>query len=84
MMKKAVSLQQDNPTFHITLGKIYLYRGYPDQTIKEAQKANYLGGYPLEAYWLMSEAFKEKRDYRMSDHFRRLASGFELTKKRCP
>jgi protein O-mannosyl-transferase len=84
MLKKAISLQQDNAYFHITLGKIYLYRGYPDQTIKEAQKANSLGGDQLEAYWLMSEAFKEKRDYRMSDHFRRLALGSELTKKRCP
>jgi protein O-mannosyl-transferase len=84
MLKKAISLQQDNSTFHITLGKIYLYRGYPDQTIKEAQRANALGGNPLEAYWLMSEAFKEKRDHRTSDHFRKLASGVELTKKRCP
>jgi tetratricopeptide (TPR) repeat protein len=84
MMKKAISLQQDNAYFHITLGKIYLYRGCPDQTIKEAQRANSLGGDPLEAYWLMSEAFKEKRDYRMSDHFRRLALGSELTKKGCP
>ena len=84
MMKKAISLRQDNAYFHISLGNIYVYRGYPDQTIKEAQRAISLGVDPLKAYWLMSEAFKEKRDYRMSDHFRRLALGSELIKKRCP
>jgi hypothetical protein len=83
-MKKAISLRKDKASFHINLGKIYLLRGHPDAAIKEAQRGILLDGNPLEAYWLMSEAFKGKKDYRMSDHFSSLASGFKLAKKQCP
>ena len=83
-MKKAISLRKDKAPFHISLGKIYLLRGYPDAAIKEAQRGIFLDGNPLEAYWLMSEAFKAKKDYRMSDHFDGLLSGSKLTTNRCP
>jgi tetratricopeptide (TPR) repeat protein len=83
-MKKAISLRKDKASFHINLGKIYLLRGHLDAAIKSAQRGIFLDGNPLEAYWLMSEAFKEKRDYRMSAHFSSLASGFKLAEKRCP
>jgi tetratricopeptide (TPR) repeat protein len=83
-MKKAISLRKDKASFHINLGKIYLLRGHLDAAIKEAQRGIFLDGNPLEAYWLMSEVFKEKKDYRMYDHFSSLASGFKLAEKRCP
>jgi len=83
MMKKAISLREGAATFHINLGKICLLRKQPDAAIKEAQKAISLDGYHLAAYWLISEAFKAKKDYRTSDHFHFLWSHPELTKKRC-
>jgi len=84
MMKKAISLEQGSAFFHLNLGKIYLNRGYPDKTIKEAQRAIFLGGNPPDAYFLISGAFKIKKNYRMSDHFDGLLSGSKLTTKRCP
>jgi protein O-mannosyl-transferase len=83
-LKKAISLKRDSASLHLNLGKIYLLKGHPDAAIKEAQRGIFLDGNPLEAYWLLSEAFKAKNDYRTSDHFSRVISGSRLTKKRCP
>ena len=83
-MKKAISLRKDKASLHINLGKIYLLGGQPDAAIKEAQRGIFLHGDPVEAYWLISEAFKRKKNYRMSDHFSSLASGLRPARKQCP
>jgi tetratricopeptide (TPR) repeat protein len=83
-MKKAISLKRENAFFYVNLGNIYLRGGHADAAIKEAQRAIFLGGDTLKAYSVLSEAFKAKNDYGIADHFRVVASGSGLTKKRCP
>jgi predicted Zn-dependent protease len=83
-MKKAISLSPDNAFFYGNLGNIYLREGQPDAAIKEVQRAIPLGGDTPKAYSLLSEAFEAKNDYRTAHHFRMVASGSGLTKKRCP
>jgi tetratricopeptide (TPR) repeat protein len=83
-MKKAIALRKNQASFHINLGKIYLLQGNPDAAIKEAQRGIFLDGSPLEAYWLISEAFKGKKDHKMSDHFGSLVPGFKQANRQCP
>ncbi|MCX5855789.1 MAG: hypothetical protein NTZ24_14670 [Deltaproteobacteria bacterium] len=84
MMQRAISSEQGKAIFHVNLGKIFLYRGYPDKAIKEAQKAILMDGDYLESYLLLSGAFKAKKDYRTAGHFGRLASASKMTKRQCP
>ncbi len=84
VMKEAISLVRIMLLLNSILALFTSSRGLPDAAIKEAQRGILLGGNPLKAYWLLSEAFKEKKDYRTSDHFSSAASRFRLTNRRCP
>jgi predicted Zn-dependent protease len=69
--------------FHLTLARILLKEGRPDQAIKAAQKALMLGGDSSKPYSLFSEAFRMKKDQRAADHFYRLANSLQAPDSMC-
>ncbi len=84
MMEKAISLAPARGFFHINMGKILLFRGFPDSALKEAQKALVSGGEPVKAYLLMSDVFAAKNNKGMARHFSKLAETSKNTSQPCP
>ncbi len=84
MMEKAISLAPNRSFFHINMGKILLFQGYPDVALKEAQKAIVSEEEPVKAYLLMSDVFATKKNEVMARHFHKMATASKKTGKPCP
>jgi tetratricopeptide (TPR) repeat protein len=69
--------------FHLTLARILLKEGRPDQAIKAAQKALMMGGDSSKPYGIFAEAFNLKKNSKMSDHFYKLANRVQVPDSSC-
>ncbi len=78
-----IALMPNSYAFHLTLARILLKEGRPDQAIKAAQKALMLGGDSSKPYSLFSEAFRMKKDRKAADHFYRLANSLQAPDSSC-
>ena len=83
LIRIGIALVPHSYAFHVTLARILLKEGRPDQAIKAAQKALMLGGDPSKPYVILSEAFKMKKDQRTADHFHKLANSMQAPDSAC-
>jgi tetratricopeptide (TPR) repeat protein len=79
----AIALVPHSYAFRLTLSRILLKEGRPDQAIKVAQKALMLGGDSSKPYAIFSEAFAMKKDHKTAQHFYRLANGLQAPDPSC-
>lgn len=84
MILKALSIRPSAYAYHVTLSRILLQRGYPDDAIREAGIALRLNGSRFEAYALFAEAFRMKKDVGTSVHFQKAADVFRSRNQRQP
>jgi tetratricopeptide (TPR) repeat protein len=68
-LRKAISIDPDETTFHSNLGLILLREGRNGEAIKEAQKALMLHPDSWKAYFVISDAYKAKGNQEIADHF---------------
>jgi tetratricopeptide (TPR) repeat protein len=78
-----IGLVPHSYAFHITLARILLKEGRPDQAIKVAQKALTLEGDSSRPYAIFAEAFELKKNSKMADHFHKLANGTQAPDSAC-
>ena len=78
-----IGLAPHSYAFHITLARILLKEGRPDQAIKVAQKALTLEGDSSRPYAIFAEAFELKKNSRMADHFHKLANRTQAPDSAC-
>jgi tetratricopeptide (TPR) repeat protein len=83
LIRIGIALVPHSYAFHITLARILLKEGRPDEAIKAAQKALMLGGDSSKPYLIFSEAFKMKNDDRTADHFYKLANSLQAPDSSC-
>jgi tetratricopeptide (TPR) repeat protein len=83
LIRIGIALVPDSYAFRITLARILLKEGRPDQAIKVAQKALMLGGDSSKPYVILSEAFRMKKDHRTADHFYKLANSLQALDSSC-
>jgi tetratricopeptide (TPR) repeat protein len=83
LIRIAIALVPLSYAFHITLARILLKEGLPDQAIKVAQKALMLGGDSSKPYVIFSEAFRMKNDHKMEYHFYKLANSLQMPDSSC-
>ena len=83
IIRIGIAMAPRSYAFHLTLARILLKQGHPDAAIKEAQRALTLGGDSSKAYVVFSEAFKLKKNYKMADHFYKLANKMQLPDPAC-
>jgi Flp pilus assembly protein TadD len=73
LIQAAIGFKPRSASYHVTYGRILLARGKPDPAIREAQQAIRLDGRIVPAFVLLSEAFRDKKDLRIADHFKRVS-----------
>ncbi|MGO9212833.1 MAG: hypothetical protein ACLP9S_02950 [Syntrophales bacterium] len=78
-----IGLAPHSYAFHITLARILLKEGRPDQAIKVAQKALTLEGDPSRSYAIFAEAFVLKKNSKMADHFYKLVNRTQAPDSAC-
>jgi tetratricopeptide (TPR) repeat protein len=83
IIRIGIALTPHSYAFHLTLARILLKEGLPDQAIKAAQKALMLGGDSSKPYGVFAEAFKLKKNSKMADHFYKLANKMQLPNSSC-
>jgi tetratricopeptide (TPR) repeat protein len=83
LIRIGIALVPDSYAFHLTLARILLKQGSPDQAIKVAQKALMLGGDSSKPYVIFSEAFTMKKDHRTAYHFYKLANSLQVPDSSC-
>jgi len=81
VMRKAVSLEPDNPLSRVHIGYVFLRQNHFYKAVKEAQKALQIDPDSWEAYLLLSNAFREKDNQWMADHFFKINRRLQLEKR---
>jgi len=72
-IRKGLSIKPSSYVYHGILARIMLKKHDPDGAIKEARISLLLNGNQRDAYDIISEAFKLKRNERMAKHFEDVA-----------
>jgi protein O-mannosyl-transferase len=72
MIRKAINLKPNSAEYHLTFSFLFLKKGDPDKAIKGARKGLLLDMNSTMPYYIMSEAFKIKKNIIAYEHFKRL------------